>query len=149
MADGGALTDEMARTFGVNARHERMNNGELRFRLMAADGTGYIRTVASESGGWQNSHYHNSVLETYIVQHGWVAFVELQGGDLTWRLLRPGDVHTTTTRVAHNLYLPGNGVIHTVKHGNNTQNLDWHASHDLDLRTKSISEDELKHDLGV
>ena len=69
-----------ARAMGVWTDHSEMPNGELRFRLKHDDGTAYSRTESTGRGGWQNSHYHRSVRETYIVQRGKMAFAELVDG---------------------------------------------------------------------
>jgi hypothetical protein len=143
MADSGTVPVDAVRLHGIEERHERMANGELRFRLMAGDGSGYIRTIASDAGGWQNSHYHKMILETYIVQSGWAGFVELVDGDTVWLVLRSGDVYTTQPYVAHNVYLPANTVLHTVKHGDTTAEADWHGSPELDTLTKSVAESEV------
>lgn len=105
------------REFGISTRHHRMDNSERRFRLLKDDGTAYIRTEAGEESGWQNSHFHKAVRETYIVQTGWVAFAELVSSELVLRLLHPGDIVTTQPEVVHNVYLSSDAVIHTVKHG--------------------------------
>lgn len=61
---------------GTTVNKEVMDNGEVRTRLISADNSAYIRTEASDNGGWQNSHYHLEHEETYIVQKGWVGFAE-------------------------------------------------------------------------
>ena len=101
------------------AHHEMTPGGELRFRLSSADGTRYIRTVLpiGSEGEWQDAHYHRSVLETYIVQSGWIAFVEEVNGHPLARRLGPGDIVTTQPGVHHNIYMPAGAAIHTVKHG--------------------------------
>jgi mannose-6-phosphate isomerase-like protein (cupin superfamily) len=101
------------------AHHEMTPMGELRFRLSSADGTRYIRTVrpVGSVGEWQDAHYHTSVLETYIVQAGWIAFVEEINEHPLARRLAPGDMVTTKPGVHHNVYMPAGAVIHTVKHG--------------------------------
>jgi hypothetical protein len=105
------------REFGIATKHNEMDNGERRFRLLKNDGTAYSRTEAVEESGWQFSHLHRTVRETYIVQTGWVAFAELVSSQLVLRLLHPGDIVTTQPGVVHNVYLSGDAVIHTVKHG--------------------------------
>lgn len=138
-----AFTPEVAEQYGVAASHGRMDNGELRYRLISTDGSAYVRVEASAEGGWQNSHYHNAVLETYIIQKGWAAFVELDNDGLTWRIMQPGDVYTTRREVSHNVYLPGHAVIHVVKHGGNGQDNDWFSNEILDSRTKHLLEPEI------
>ena len=72
------ISDEEAKEhFGIVAAHEQMPNGELRFRLFGSDGNGYIRTVATETGGWQKSHLHSTFRELYLVEFGWMAMATL------------------------------------------------------------------------
>lgn len=145
MGGGGVeeIPAELAAERGVSARHSRMSNGELRYRLVAGDGTAYVRTEASAQGGWQNSHFHRAVLETYIVQAGWGAFAELRDGDLRLWIMRPGDIHTTTPGVPHNMYLAAHSVTHVVKHGGGGQQQDWVADPALDALTRHLPEAEI------
>lgn len=136
------LDDQDAREHGVITRHEQMDNGELRFRLVSSDGSAYIRTCATD-GGWQNSHFHKAVLETYIAQSGQTYLVELVDGKLAWHPLRPGDVYTTKPLIPHNVYMSSDAILHTVKHGHSTDDPDWHPSAELDARTRSLSIDEI------
>lgn len=124
---------------------ERMDNGEFRFRLMDKgqnSGWGYILTKIPESySGWQNSHYHIGVMETIIIQKGWIGFAELlPDGKMTVRVYRPGDVFTTKPGHAHNVYMPADAVVHAVKHGDCSLEKDWFASPALDEKTKHLSE---------
>jgi hypothetical protein len=137
------ISADLAAELGVNAYHSRMDNGELRYRLQAKDGSGYVRTEASADSGWQNSHYHESLLETYILQDGWAAFAELQEGKVRLWILRPGDVYTTRVRVPHNMYLSAHAVTHVVKHGAHGQVSDWFADPTLDARTRHLTESEI------
>jgi hypothetical protein len=131
------------RSQGIVTKHERMPNGELRFRLIAGDGSAYIRTVSGPDGAWQSSHFHRGVFETYIVQQGWIALVELINGDrLDWHVMRPGDVYTTRRLIAHNVYMSGGAALHTVKHGLGPAD-DWHASVKLDSLTNHLSEEKI------
>jgi hypothetical protein len=94
-----------------------MANGELRFRLLTAEGGGYILT-RSPAGGWQQSHFHVTTTETYIVQSGWVAFATPGAdGEAAIRIARPGDIFTVQPGVIHNIYMARDAIIHTVKHG--------------------------------
>jgi len=133
---------EAKKDYGITCRHELMENGELRFRLNSEDGSAYIRTVSGETGAWQNSHFHKSVRETYIVQNGWMAFASLVDSRLSLSVLRIGDVITTEPFIAHNVYLPSGAVIHTVKHGY-SQEKDWFGDKELDKKTKHLTEDDI------
>ncbi|MBR0714847.1 hypothetical protein [Bradyrhizobium liaoningense] len=141
------LSDKDAAALGVHTRHEQMENGEYRFRLTAADGTAYSRTVGGERGGWQNSHFHETVRETYIVQSGWMAFAQRIEQKVTLQVYRPSQLLTTEPRVSHNVYLPAGAVIHTVKYGGANQS-DWHADAELDRITKAVTEDQMVHAAG-
>ena len=66
-----------ATAMGVWTHHSEMPDGELRFRLKHDDGTAYSRTEATVGGGWQKSHSHRTVRETYITQRGRMALAEL------------------------------------------------------------------------
>jgi len=137
------ISQDRAREYGVTSSHSLMDNGELRYRLVSTDGSAYVRVEASADGGWQNSHYHKAVLETYIIQKGWAAFVELDRGIVLWKIMQPGDVYTTRREVSHNVYLPAGAVIHVVKHGGNGAEADWYADSVLDSQTKHLTEDQI------
>lgn len=133
------ISPEEARSYGMETKHDRMDNGELRFRLnCSADGSSYCRTVAPESGAWQNSHYHKGVSELYVVQSGWIAYAELNEGKFKLELLRPGESVTFRPLVHHNLYLSPGSVIHTIKYGIAYEN-DWFPSPELNERTKHLA----------
>jgi len=103
---------------GIYCVHQQMPNREFRFRLKKVDGTGYIRTEASGVGAWQESHYHKQVRETYIVQAGWMAYAErLPNGQPEITIHREGGLFTTQPGIIHNVFMPANSVIHTIKHG--------------------------------
>lgn len=147
--DKKSLNESDALDHGISARHEQMENGELRFRLVADDGSSYIRTVATGTGGWQNSHYHKTVLETYIAQEGRTLLIELVDGNLVWNTLNPGDVYTTRPYVPHNIYLPADAILHTVKHGEAGDGPDWHPAPELDAQTKGLSEEDIARTLAA
>jgi mannose-6-phosphate isomerase-like protein (cupin superfamily) len=137
------IEPEEARAKGVWAEHSQMPNGELRFRLKHRDGTAYSRTEAAENSGWQNSHFHRSIRETYIVQRGRMALAELVVGALKMRVFGPGEICTTEPNVSHNVYLYRGSVIHTVKHGDGGDAADWQASPLLDELTAHLSETDI------
>ena len=138
-------SDLLAAEFGMVAHHERMSNGEMRFRLFGAGGNGYVRTIAGNKGEWQYSHYHRRVRETYIVQSGWMALAVWQGdrGELILTRYDPGQIVTTEPLLRHNVFLPAKAVIHTVKYGSVSDEPDWHAAPEVDVLTKGLSEKQL------
>ena len=142
---------------GIKFSANTMDNGESRFRMMAQDGSGYIRTVAGANGAWQNAHYHVGVMETYVIQTGWMGLVsseQLSNGTMNMRVkvYLPGKVVTTRPRLEHNVYMPQGAVIHTVKHGVEVQNpekgADWYpAGKIFNAWSKGLSEADL-HELN-
>lgn len=147
-SDMKPLTSEEIQAARIVAKHDVMTaNGERRFRLQKEDdGTAYIRTEASNNGGWQNSHHHDHCTETYIVQSGWMAAAELRDGEVMLTRYQTGQIYSTEAGVVHNIYLPAGAVIHTVKHGPAAKG-DWHGNTPgaitLNEQTKSISESQI------
>lgn len=146
MSETEITCKEAEEKHGVTCKHGRMPNGELRFRLLKADGTAYIRTKAPPDGGWQNSHYHNKVKETYIVQSGWIGYAELVGNTPVFYTYGVDESFTTRPGIVHNVYMPANAVIHTVKHSESKteQRLEDDRTKRLDQLTKDLSEDDLR-----
>ena len=137
------LTDQQAKELGVTTRHERMDNGELRFRLCVSDGSSYIRTEASGQSGWQNSHLHRYVHELNVIQQGTMLVVEERNGDLVPRVLRTGDFYLCPLNVPHNSYLLPGTVAHTVKYGQALPDVAWGAWPKLDLRCRALDVEAL------
>jgi hypothetical protein len=132
-----------ARAKGVWTEHSEMPNGELRFRLRHDDGTAYSRTEAAGNGGWQKSHHHRNVRETYITQRGRMALAELIDGALRMRVFGSNEICTTEPNIPHNVYLYPDAVIHTVKHGDAGSATDWHSDPSLDEKTLHLNEADI------
>lgn len=128
---------------GMSCFHEKMENGEFRFRLRSSDGTAYIRTVAGDSAAWQKSHFHKIVRETYIVQAGWIAMASIRQGNFSISRFTEGDIFTTEPLVHHNIYMPRSSITHTVKHGRGDAD-DWWESLTLDRILKEANQKELE-----
>jgi len=133
---------DAAEHYGVRTNHERMPNGEVRFRLTNTDGNDYIRTAASLAGAWQKAHCHATLRETYVVESGWMAIAEETEGEIAISVYWPNDVTTTKPKVVHNVYLSSNAVIHTVKHGGTAPG-DWQESSTFTAKTSTLSEKEV------
>ncbi|WP_282940118.1 cupin domain-containing protein [Paenibacillus sp. RC67] len=132
------ISDEEAALFGIATKYDLMDNGERRFRLNCSlDGSSYCRTVASDQGAWQNSHYHKSVSELYVVQSGWIVYASKKESEMKLGILRQGDNITFQPGVHHNIYLSSDSVIHTIKYGDYLEN-DWFSSPELDKLTKHL-----------
>lgn len=133
---------EEAQASGVEVNFEKMANGEKRYRLVSADGSGYCRTEGSGAGAWQNSHYHKSASEFYLVQSGWIVYAELnESGEGEFRILREGESVLVTPLVHHNIYMSADSVIHTIKYGGAEDTVDWFASEELDTFIQLHAED--------
>lgn len=140
------ITAEAAQEhFGIATNHERMENGELRFRLTSSDDNGYALTVASESGAWQNSHSHSSFQEMYIVESKWMALATANpsGGGPYIQILTEGKSVVIPLGQVHNVYLPSKAVIHTVRFGNRGPSPRWEGSPSFDEQTNGLSESEI------
>ncbi|MEN0642443.1 GNAT family protein [Alkalicoccobacillus gibsonii] len=137
------LTDDEAKSFGVATNHERMINGEHRFRLNHVDGSSYCRTEATDAG-WQNSHYHKGVTEWYVVQSGWIAYAEQTSSkESHLTILEEGEGITVRPMVPHNIFMSENSVIHTVKATKEKHKNDWFASPELDAYTSQFTSEDL------
>jgi hypothetical protein len=136
---------DLAEAYGIETHHERMPNGELRFRMYGRDGSGYVRVISGPVGAWQNSHYHHQIRETYIVETGWMVMAEWQpeGHGVALKRLDPGGIVTTEPLRQHNVYLPADTLIHVVKHGSAMGEADWIAAPELDAATKCLSEAQI------
>jgi mannose-6-phosphate isomerase-like protein (cupin superfamily) len=141
---GRLLTDEETSALGIRTRHEIMPSGERRFRLVAASGSSYVRTEATARGGWQNSHLHRGSLELYLVERGWIALARkpVESG-LEVTILEAGQMLSVPPGEPHNVFLPPDAIMHTIKQGPGGQG-DWEAAPDLDLLTRNIPADELR-----
>jgi len=132
--------------FKIKAASDEMSNGEIRFRMECEeDGSSYIRTVAGAAGGWQQSHFHKQSSETYIAQSGWICVACLMECEPIYFLIKPGELKTIHPNVIHNIYMPPNAVMHTIKHGDTVVS-DRFTSADssqLDAFTQSITEMEI------
>jgi mannose-6-phosphate isomerase-like protein (cupin superfamily) len=138
-------TERAQRDHGITTDHECMENGELRFRLIGNDGSSYSRTVASKDGAWQNSHSHAAFQELYLVEFGWMALATPARSAISphIQILYPGNVCVTPVGQVHNVYLPGNAVIHTIRFGVRGPQPRWEPEPSFDLQTKCLSETEI------
>ncbi len=134
--------EDAEKNHGIKTNHKEMDNGQLRFRLEKDDGTKYVLTIAGDHRAWQDSHFHQFVNETYIVQRGWMGYAELVESKRKIKIYWEGEIFTTKQYGIHNVYLPCGAVIHTVKHGNASDN-DWHPFKKFDEMTKNLTEKEI------
>lgn len=134
--------DEALSHYGVAARHETMDNGEVRFRLLDREGNGYVLTLAGHQGAWQKSHFHKRQVETYVVERGWMALATPADdyARLDVSIVGERQIISTPLNKSHNVYLPSGAVIHTVKHGGAGEAADWHGDERLDHMTRGLNE---------
>ena len=137
------LTDGEAAGLGVSTLHERMDNGEYRFRLRHSDGSSYIRTQAAGESGWQKSHLHKYVREISLVQEGAMLVAELHRDTVFTRLLGAGELYDCPLNVPHNSYLFPGSVIHTVKLSCPPEG-DWTACPALDPLCRALDPQALR-----
>jgi hypothetical protein len=132
--------------FGITCPHELMENGELRFRLFGQDGNGYVRTVASSNGGWQNAHSHTAFRELYLVETGWMALAtasrEPNVAEIS--VYQAGETFVTTLGLVHNVYLSANATIHTIKFGIRGPQPKWEPALWFNDQTNHLSEADIR-----
>jgi hypothetical protein len=132
--------------FGITCSHELMENGELRFRLLGQDGNGYARTVASPNGGWQNAHSHAAFRELYLVETEWMALAIASRGSNVAEIsvYQAGETFVTPMGLVHNVYLPANAIIHTIRFGIRGPQPDWEAALWFNDQTNHLSETDIR-----
>ncbi len=119
-----------------------MDNGEKRFRqICIKDKTAYIRAEGGKVGYWQNSHYHKTIREIYIVQKGSILLAQYLNGKVKINKIEQDGIFNVRPNVPHNVYMYPNTVLHTVKYGE-VEEYDWQEFKRLDnlLKKKTIKE---------
>lgn len=127
---------------GIKNQHSIMDNGEKRFRqICLKDRTAYIRAEGGPIGYWQNSHYHKSIREIYIVQKGSILLAQYINGKIQINKIEKDGIFNVSPNVPHNIYMYPNTVLHTVKYGE-VEEYDWQEFEKLDkiLKKKTIKE---------
>lgn len=132
------ISPKQAEALGITTRHERMDNGELRFRLCASDGSSYIRTEVDAESGWQNSHLHRRVHELNVVQQGAMVVAEERQEGLSVLVIQAGESYLCPLDLPHNCYLLPGSVVHTVKYGSALPAADWVACPRLDPLCRAL-----------
>ena len=127
-----------AAEYGIRTNHEIMENGERRFRLLAPDGTSYIRNEKEGEPVWENAHYHKTIQELILVQKGSMIYVEQRENGLEYQELGPGEMVCTTPGIPHNICVGENSVTHTIKYGDCSCQ-DWIFCRELDEEVKKLS----------
>lgn len=124
------LLDEVK--YGMKNKHTIMSNGEKRFRqICMKDKTSYIRAEGADKGYWQNSHYHKSVREIYIVQKGSILLAQYIDGKVFFKKLNEDETYIVPPNIPHNVYMYPNTITHTVKYGEVEED-DWEGFEKLD-----------------
>lgn len=136
---------EAEKKYKIFTRHQEMENGELRFRLIKDDGTAYSRTEAGGSGFWQESHCHKNTKETYIVQKGWIACAKMHSEQCKIQIFKEDEIFTIGPDTCHNIYMAKGAVIHTVKHGESKKEdrILNNETKKLDKISRSLNEDQI------
>ena len=124
------LSDNDAREHVICPIHHKMDNGELRFRLVSDTGSAYCLTKSTQNNGWQKSHIHYQKREFYLVEKGFAFIALLIGGKVEIQKLSENDSLAVPIGVAHNVLMSDNALLHCVKYG--TQDDDWNGCPELD-----------------
>lgn len=148
------LNNEDCKKKGIEFDGRKMPNGEYRFKLSSKfDGSSYIRTEMTSDvpGAWQNAHFHKGIVETYVVQEGWIASAGQKNEEVKVKIYKSGEVFTTEIGIAHNIFMSPGTTIHTIKHGKVGDDFgnpekggtDWWPALNLDVESKKITEENL------
>lgn len=127
---------------GVRTLHERMDSGEMRFRLLFGDGSSYVHTFAASPAAWQNSHVHSGIFELTLVQEGAFLFVELENGALRTQICRKNEFVISRPGIPHNMYIAAGSDVHTIKYGSIAPN-DWAPQPELDALSRGLDPEAL------
>lgn len=121
-----------------------MDNGEKRFRqICSKDKTAYIRSEGVNKGYWQNSHFHKTISEVYIVQKGNILLVQYIDNKLYVKKIVENEIYNVKPNVPHNVYMYPNTVVHTVKYGE-VEEYDWQEFKKLDDMVKGKKPEEIE-----
>ena len=121
-----------------------MDNGEKRFRqICSKDKTAYIRSEGGSKGYWQNSHFHKTIREVYIVQKGSILLVQYIDNRLYVKKIVENEIYNVKPNVPHNVYMYPNTVVHTVKYGE-VEEYDWQEFKKLDDMVKGKEPEEIE-----
>lgn len=130
------LSPKDAKSYGIRTAHHKMDNGELRFRLVSEHGSSYILTQSTAKNGWQNAHVHRLKDEFYLVEEGVVLVARLIDNELKLDKLCKMDTMHIPPNVPHNVLISDNAVLHALKFG--AQAEDWTPCPELDRMLLNI-----------
>lgn len=128
--------DSIFEEFDLKINVQVMDNKEKRTRIICDDNTVFGRTEQSETSSWQNAHYHNNLLEMYIVQKGYIVLALKKDEEIMYKKLTENQYYNVETMTSHNVYMPSGSVMHTIKYGN-VKEEDWNYDEELDKITKN------------
>lgn len=121
-----------------------MDNGERRYRqICSKDKTAYIRAEGGKVGYWQNSHFHKTIREVYIVQKGSILLVQYIDNKLCVKKIIENEIYNVKPNVPHNVYMYPDTVLHTVKYGE-VEEYDWQEFKKLDDIVKGKQPEEIE-----
>lgn len=130
------LTGEIKDKYNLISNYQIMESGETRFRLLSKNNYGYIMTETKNSSGFQESHYHKTTNEMYIVQQGKVKiYYKDKNEEIKELILNENDTFLVRPFISHNIYMYDNTIIHTVKFGKCEDN-DWYPDTQMDKLLK-------------
>lgn len=141
------IKDEDAKSsYNVSTDHKEEINQERRFRLKVDHDGKYICTYAitNDKGYWQNSHFHHSCHETYIVQKGWIILALPKGNEIQYLRYNCQEIFSIPPFLIHNIYMSKDSIIHTIKHGLIAKDSDWNECKGFDKKLEQNHEQLLK-----
>lgn len=108
----------------------------------------YAQEPENELASWQSAHFHNHIVETWIVEKGiMIVYENVLNSENTYEeiIIKPGDIYTSKVGVSHNYYLLPGTITHTINISvdNHSFEGDWYLDEKLDEFTKKINMEEL------
>ncbi len=134
------FSENINEEFGIKTNIQKLENGELRARLIGNDKSSYIRTESGDNEYWQRAHYHNYLNEMYIVQSGKIIIAVKKDDDVEFITLNKDDYFVLPSKTSHNVYMFKNTVTHTVKFGDIIES-DWNLDEPFNNITQNIEID--------
>lgn len=149
---------------GVKTSGQILENGISEIYNRSPDGTVYLRTEVpdGEIGLWQKSRGSNAPLENFLVQKGWVAYIELCNGQIVPMIRTSLTSFTGVPKYPYTLFVGPGTILHSIKLGADTSDppknaenpettamLESMINQDFENKLKSMYEDIVRIDHGI
>ena len=139
--------EKKASEFGITQRANEMSTGEYRYHWSMNDGSGFICSIASSEGLWQNAHYHKYAREIIVVQAGVVGYITKSYDTPSVVLYHKDESFTVEPFMHHNIYMFPNSMTNTIKFSVN-EDEDWYPDSELDVWCKAHTPNKIDNQVN-